>query len=92
MRRILAKILFCDEAMLGLVLMHMPVGVINALMFLLFPSVTGLGLGLAFGWGFVQYQVNERNEIHDTAYPDIQGWLYGMSVTAITAWFVRSLR
>lgn len=80
MREILAKFLFCDVYDLDNVLLHIPVGVGNA-----FLCMRNENIGLLFGIGFLAYEIMQRIvEKKDKAYPDIQGWLWGMILTGIT--------
>jgi len=82
MRNFLAKLLFCDVYDLDNVALHIPVGVINALLCL----VSGW-LALIFGLGFLTYEVVQLfkgNIPGDKAYPDIQGWLWGIALAGIT--------
>ena len=78
MRDFLAKLLFCDVYDLNNVLLHMPVGVATVLLCL----VSGW-LGLIFGLGFIIYELSERKILEDKAYPDIQGWMWGIALTGI---------
>jgi hypothetical protein len=84
MRAILSKILFCDELDLDNVLMHIPVGIINTLI----CCLSGW-LGLIFAYGFIKYERIEQKDIHDKAYPDIQGWLWGIGISAIIIGIIR---
>jgi len=81
MKAILAKLLFCDVYDLDNVVLHIPVGVINTLLCL----VSGW-IALVFGLGFITYEVVQlvKGKIpEDKAYPDIQGWLWGIALTGI---------
>lgn len=87
-RKILAKMLFCDEKYLHWVLLHIPVGVANTLipvaLYLVFGmpgALIGGALALVFGIGFIAYEVTEWEIIKDVLYPDLQGWLWGMGLT-----------
>lgn len=84
MRRLASKILFCSEWDLGNVLLHIPVGGITVAIGLL----SGW-LALTFGLGFITYELKESKVIQDKAYPDIQGWLWGIAYTAIPILIVR---
>ena len=79
MRNFLSKLLFCDVYDLNNVLLHIPVGVANALIGMQF-----VGVGIVIGVGFLSYEILQRIiERKDKAYPDIQGWLWGLVLTAI---------
>ena len=89
MRKILAKLLFCSEYDLNNVLLHLPLGAV----------IIGLGVGLdvvglpfvsaglivAFTFGFIMYELSERSILHDKAFPDIQGYLWGVGLAAFIA-------
>jgi hypothetical protein len=84
-RKILAKMLFCDEKYLHWVLLHIPVGVANVLIPIALYLVLGMPgvliggvLALVFGIGFIAYEVTEWEIIKDVLYPDLQGWLWGI--------------
>ena len=83
---------FCPEDYLGLVLMHLPVGVVNVAIgaILKWAGFTelGLALSLVFGWGFVMYEIVERRDLHDKGYQEIKGWLFGIAIAAIVAGIV----
>ena len=81
MRDFLAKLLFCDVYDLDNVVLHIPVGVINTLLCLFSGWIA-----LVFGLGFIVYEVVQlvKGKITgDKAYPDIQGWLWGIALTGI---------
>jgi hypothetical protein len=85
LRKILAKMLFCDERYLHWVLLHIPVGVANTLipvaLYIVFGTpgaLIGSVLALVFGIGFIAYEVTEWEIIKDVLYPDLQGWLWGI--------------
>ena len=82
-REILAKILFCDVYDLNNVLLHIPVGFINVAI-----GLFSGWIGLLFGLGFIVYQLSERKILQDKAYPDIQGWLWGIGILGIILLFV----
>jgi len=65
---------------LGNVLLHIPVGIFNVYVWYKAQS-----LALLFGVSFIIYQILERQIIHDKAYPEIQGWLWGIAI-AIVGW------
>jgi hypothetical protein len=72
--------LFCEEATVGNVLLHIPVGIVNTIIAVYLSG----WLGLVFGIGFIVYELKEQKIITDKAYPDIQGWLWGIgSATAV---------
>lgn len=90
LRVILAKMLFCDLVDLHNVLLHIPVGMANALI----PLVLFIGFGmpgaifggllaLVFGLGFFVYELDQRAEIKDKCYPDLQGWLWGIILCVV---------
>lgn len=82
MRDFLAKLLFCDVYDLDNVVLHIPVGVINTLLCLFSGWIA-----LVFGLGFIVYEVVQlvKGKITgDKAYPDIQGWLWGIALTGVT--------
>jgi hypothetical protein len=87
-KKILAKMLFCDEKYLHWVLLHIPVGVVNVLIPVALYLVLGVPgaliggvLALVLGIGFVAYEVTEWEIIKDILYPDIQGWLWGIGLS-----------
>jgi len=84
MRKILSKILFCDEYDLNNVLLHIPVGIITVLI-----GIFSGWIGLVFGLGFITYELSERKILQDKAYPDIQGWLWGIGLLSIILLIVR---
>jgi len=87
MREILAKLLFCDVYDLDNVALHIPVGVINALLCLVSD-----GLALVFGLGFITYEISQRIILKaDKAYPDIQGWLWGIALTGVIILVIRGV-
>ena len=86
MKGVLAKLLFCDEANLNNVLLHIPVGVINTAITIGlcvkgFPEA-GLCLGLVLGYGFIRYELDGTG-----GFPELQGWLYGIGLTSVI-WMV----
>ena len=85
MRETLAKILFCNVYDLENVLLHIPVGAVNV-----FVAVYSGWVALLFGAGFLAYEVLQRVvERKDKAYPDIQGWLWGIGILSIILLLVR---
>ena len=78
LRKILARILFCDEDDLDNVLLHIPVGIATVLI-----GIYSGWLAVIFGYGFIKYEGIERRELRDKAYPDIQGWLWGIGILGI---------
>ena len=84
LRRLLARLLFCDSAVLNGVLIHIPVGI-----FTVYISYLSGWLGLIFGLGYIVYELNEQKIISDKCYPELQGWLYGISFGAIAMYFLR---
>jgi len=78
LRKILARILFCDEDDLDNVLLHIPVGVVIVLLCL----VSGW-LALIFGYGFIKYETIERKTLRDKCFPDIQGCLWGIGILGV---------
>lgn len=78
MKKILARLLFCEESSVDNVLLHIPVGVVNVAVYLIFPL-----LALLFGYGYIKYETTQRRVVQDKAYPELQGWLWGMGLTAI---------
>jgi hypothetical protein len=91
-RKILRALLFCDDCDVGNVLLHIPVGLINVLIPVALYLVLGLpgviagsAVALAFGIGFVAYQITEGAKIKDRIFPDIHGWLYGMGISGVAA-------
>ena len=86
-KKIISTILFCNPKDLDTVLLHIPVGIINAgigiyLAKIGFP-VIGLAMAGIFGYGFIKYQAIEKKTIHDRCFPDIQGWLWGIGIACI---------
>ena len=84
MRKILSKILFCDEYDLNNVLLHIPLGMIVVLI-----SLWSGWLSLAFYYGFIRYELKESKKIQDKGYPDIQGSLWGIGLLSIILLIVR---
>jgi hypothetical protein len=87
LRTVLAKMLFCDETNLHYVLLHIPVGIVNALIPIVLYFIFGTPgawfggwLAVVFGVGFIAYEVTEWEVIKDVLYPDLQGWLWGMGL------------
>lgn len=76
-KRLLAKLLFCEEDHLDGVLLHIPVGIITVIL----TYVSGW-LAVIFGVGYLTYQLSEQKQISDECFPDIQGWLYGIVIGA----------
>jgi hypothetical protein len=85
MRRILAKILFCDEEDVNNVLMHMAVGASIAAVACLASGWLGLGLIYAF----IKYERIEQKSIKDKCYPEVQGLLWGAILFGIILALVR---
>jgi hypothetical protein len=83
-KKILSKMLFCTEDTVGNVLLHIPVGVITVIIAMLSPI-----LALAFYYGFIKYELKESRIIHDKAYPDIQGSLWGIGIAAVITLIVK---
>jgi hypothetical protein len=83
-RKILSKILFCEECNLDNVLLHIPVGAVLVAVSLFSPPVA-----VIFGIGFIFYELNEQRIIQDKAYPALQGWLWGIGLLAIILLIVR---
>ena len=79
LRRVLAKILFCNEYDLDNVLLHLPVGVF---LFLLSMYVSGF-VGIAFAYAFVRYELKESKILLDKGYPEIQGLLWGLGLASV---------
>ncbi|MFA5429875.1 MAG: hypothetical protein WC329_01795 [Candidatus Omnitrophota bacterium] len=52
--------------------MHIPVGIVNFIGFLINGSI-----GFAFLTGFMIYELNEDWRLSDCAYKDILGWMFG---------------
>jgi len=87
MRDFLAKLLFCDVYDLDNVLLHIPVGVGNV-----FLCMHNENIALLFGIGFLAYEIMQRVvEKKDKAYPDIQGWLWGIMLTGIPILVARGI-
>jgi len=60
-------------------LIHVPVGVVNGLIF-----NVNVFAGVVFAWGFIHgYEFNEDSYIQDQAWKDICGYLWGFAL-----WFV----
>jgi len=85
-RKLLARLLFCDVYDLDNVLLHIPVGAVNALLCL----VSG-ELCVIFGAGFLAYEIVQRKVTKDKAYTDIQGWLWGIALAGIIIWFIGTI-
>jgi hypothetical protein len=64
--------------MMGNILIHIPVGVVNVLI-----AIFNGWLGLIFGIGFIVYELSQERLIKDEAYPAIQGYLIGLGVAVI---------
>ncbi len=88
LKKIISRLLFCDEKDLGGVLLHMPVGVANVLL----GVYVGWWLGLAICLGFIIYERTERKIISDKCFPDLQGWLWGTIGTGGLIWLITSTR
>ncbi len=56
-------------------LIHLPVGAINAWFFILNPH-----LGWSFLLMFLFYELNEDWRLNDSAYIDVEGWLWGFAL------------
>jgi len=72
-KKILARLLHCDLAVLNNVLIHIPAGI-----FTVYAWHKAQSLALLFGVGFLVYEAVEWRVIQDKSYPDLQGWLYGI--------------
>jgi len=77
-RKLLAKVLFCDVYDLDNVLLHIPVGIIVVLI-ALFSSL----VAAVFYYGFIKYETIQRRVERDKCFPDIQGSLIGIILLAI---------
>lgn len=64
-------------------LLHIPVGIMNTILYRFDPH-----LGWALLVGFMIYELNEDWRITDDAFKDIQGWLFGLSLTGLGWWLV----
>jgi len=90
MRKLLAKLLFCDLEDLNNVRLHIWVGIGNvllpvALCFALprfFSPLSAVLIALLFGYGFLKYQRIEQKTVKDRAFPEIQGWLWGIVLSS----------
>ena len=78
MKNILSKILFCPPEFVNNVLLHIPVGLFNAILI----RESGW-LTLLFGVGFLTYEISEQKKIGDTAFQDIKGWLWGLAYMGV---------
>lgn len=58
--------------------MHVPVGVLNAFLFISYPMPSML-----FGIGFLTYEISQCWRISDNAFKDIIGWLWGFGAGLI---------
>jgi hypothetical protein len=93
LKKILAILLFCKECDLKNVLLHMPLGVIIigiavGLYLAGFPSLAA-GFLISFSIGFMMYELAERPVLHDKAFPDIQGYLWGSAIASSIVVIVR---
>jgi len=59
-------------------LLHFPVGIVNVII-----HSRSASLSIMFAVGFVFYEVREHLHIHDMAWKDIQGYLFGIGVTGL---------
>ena len=85
-KRLISKILFCDEEDTGNVLLHIPVGLIAGAAALISGWIT-----VVFGLSFLVYELKESKIIEDKAYPDIQGFLWGLGIFAVICFIWRLL-
>ena len=89
MRKILAKLLFCREYDLNNVLLHLPLGLVilglGVGLDVVGVPFVGAGLVVAFTFGFIMYELSERSVLHDKAFPDIQGFLWGLGFATFIA-------
>ena len=60
------------------ILKHVPVGMVCSLLVLAHPVIS-----VMFGAGFLVYEVSENRDIHDLAYPDIAGFLWGVAIAGV---------
>ena len=87
MTNLLAWLLVCNPEDVATVLLHIPCGILNVaiacIFFLHDMEIAGASLALLFGYGFLQYQRSEARAIKDKGFPEVQGWLYGIALTAV---------
>ena len=77
-KKLISRVLFCDEDDVGNVLLHIPVGLVAGL-----ASLVSGWVCLVFGLAFLAYELREAKIIEDKAYPDIQGFLWGLGIFAV---------
>ena len=78
MREFFAKLLFCKPDSVDNVGLHIPVGMINVIVYYAFAY-----LALAFSLGFFFYELRQSHLTNDKGYDDIQGWLWGLAIMAV---------
>ena len=59
-------------------LLHVPVGIANAVMFGICEPA-----GVCFAFGFIIYEVAEDLHHQDRCYADLAGWLWGLAGSVI---------
>jgi len=77
-KKLISRVLLCDEDDVGNVLLHMPVGLIAGA-----AALVSGWICLIFGLGFLAYELREAKIIEDKAYPDIQGFLWGLGIFVV---------
>ena len=68
-------------------LLHVPVGIVNALMFGVSEPAATL-----FAVGFLLYEVAEDLHHRDRCYADLAGWLWGMAGAVMFPWLLAAAR
>jgi len=67
----------------GRLLLHVPVGIVNALMFGMCEPA-----GVVFSVGFLLYEVAQDLHHRDRCYADLAGWLWGLAGSVIGLYFL----
>ena len=77
-KKLASRILFCDEEDIPNILLHIPIGVVAGV-----ASLVSGWVCLVFGLAFLAYELREAKIIEDKAYPDIQGFLWGLGIFVV---------
>ena len=71
---------------LGKVLLHIPLGLLVCLL-----GYTAWWLAVIFAVGFLVYEVDEGWHLHNGAFTDIKGWLWGIGIGGIILFILKLL-